>query len=392
MSFEKSLASFFKQGKSKLKSHEIRICMGNESCDIDSFVSSLVTAIHEKAIHVINMSRRIFESKGDLMHLVSLYGIDLDDLVFLERPKGAFSLEAKRHATVFKTGGEEHRLADKHVAMVLVDHHRPVPELDHCPIDLIIDHHVPGSKSLTASRIYVDVDIGSCATLVCKYIGHSLFHAKFNKQSEFESNSFCMHIAKLLMIPILVDTSNFKKVTSHFDRGEFDKLKKLAKTKKREINKIRKDLKKARLNDSGMATDLILQKDFKAYTYRGLFFGIATVKYSFKKWVDREAKENGHGGSKAAGKHLEFALNAFRREYGLDFLMLNRKNGSERLVALVNCAFERLLAEDNNFKQLDYRGFKYYKIPVEKSRKIMLPIIKDLMDRLHSLDDSKFKH
>lgn len=355
--------------------------MGSEACDIDSFVSSLVTAIHEKAIFVVNMSRRILEAKGDVMYVLNHYSIDLDDLIFLERPRGTFSIDARRVGTTFRSASDEHKLVDKKVSLILVDHHRPVPELEDCPIELIIDHHVPGERSLAAVRIYVDTIVGSCATLVTKYIGHSLFHTKFNKCTEFESPPFCKGIAGMLMIPILVDTKNFKNVTSHFDRGEFNKLKKLSKTKRRTINKMRKAIKSARRNDADLDTDIIIQKDYKGFNHRNMAFGISTVKYSFKKWVDREAKSHGAKNSKNSGKYLEFALNDFKRDQGLDFIALNRKNGNKRFFAIFNCPFERVLARENNFELKNYKGFPYYEIPVTSSRKITVPVIKKLIDR-----------
>lgn len=377
MSFPDRIKAFFKFCKDKIKDHDVTVCMGSEACDTDSFVCSLVTAIHENCIMVVNMSRKVFEAKGDLLKLCSYYKISADDLIFIEKPKGSFSLEARKLATVFKIGKEEYKIKDKKISLILVDHHKPIQEFQGCHIDLIIDHHPLSDSSLNARRIYVDIDIGSCATLVTKYIGHSLFTSKYNKQSEFESSQYCAGIAKMLMIPILLDTANFKKVTSHFDLGEFLKLRKRAKVSKKEINKMRKEIKKARLNDNDLETEIILKKDYKTFHYRGVTFGISTVKYSYEKWVDREAK---NGNSKNDGSHLEFELSNFRREEGLDFFIVNRKAGKRRFVAIVNASFEKRLAEENQFKPINYKGFNYYQIPVEKSRKLMVPILKRIID------------
>lgn len=366
MTFKKSLRTFLEHCHNKIKSDTILVCMGNESCDIDSFVSSLVVAMHEEAIFVVNISRHILESKGDVMHILNQYNINLDQLIFLERSKGRDAVDA-----VFRIGKEEHRLIDKRVILILVDHHEPVPELSGNEIDLIIDHHMLEKQSLGSRRIYADVDVGSCATLVCKYIGHSLFHSKFTKNSYFASDDFCAGIAKLLMIPISIDTSNFKKVTSHFDRGEFKKLSKLADFSKKKMNKLRKKIKKMRLNDDNLDNEIILMKDYKEFQHKGLIFGIATVKYSFKEWADRE-------------KCLESVFNDFRMSRCLDFLMINRKNGSKRFLAVINVSFENLMAKENDFRVIDHKYLHYYEIPVNKSRKIMVPIIKELIDRTYT--------
>ncbi|KAI5168701.1 exopolyphosphatase [Pancytospora epiphaga] len=381
MTFETELDRFLKSCREKIKGTSITICMGSEACDLDSFVSSLVVAIHENAILVINLSRKILESKGDLMYFINHYNINLEHLIFLERPRGAFSLEARRLGTTFRTGKDEYKLTEKKVRLILTDHHSPVPELRDSVIELIIDHHILGERSLAASRIYADISVGSCCTLVSKYIGHTLFHSKFKKDPLFESVLLCRGVAEMLTVPIMVDTKNFKKVASHFDKGEFNKLKKLAKIKKRKINKFRKQIKKERLNDESLKTEVIVQKDYKAFSYGGFEFGIGTVKYPFKRWVDREAKEHGSVNSKHAGKYLEQGLTDFRRNQGLDFIAINRKAGTKRYFGIFNCPFERVLADENNFVAEEYKGFRYYKIPVATSRKLMVPIIKRLIDK-----------
>lgn len=162
MSFEDDLEHFFKGCREAIKEKNVALCMGSEACDIDSFVSSLVTAVHEKAIFVVNLSRKVLEAKGDVMYVIKRYKINLDHLIFLERPRGAFTLEARRLGTSFRVGKDEYKLADKNIRLILADHHSPVPELQNCPIELIIDDHVLGERSLAASRIYADTAVGSC--------------------------------------------------------------------------------------------------------------------------------------------------------------------------------------------------------------------------------------
>ena len=324
MEFTSKIKSFLKLCKKRLESNELLICLGNEAYDTDSFISSLVIALHEKAIFVVNMSKRIIENKGDIMYVCKYIGIELDDLIFLETPLGIFSHDARKLATYLKVGNQEYYLSNKRISLILVDHHRPILELDNCDIDLIVDHHLLSAPSLKARRIYVDVDIGSCATLVSKYIGHSLFKKKHNKHSEFESMKFCMGIAKLLTIPIILDTNNFKKVTCHFDKGEFKKLKALSKSKRREIYKTTKDIKAARKNDIILENDMILLKDMKRYEHKGFVSAYSTISYKFEKWVDREAKKLGMENSKDKGNVLEMAFKSFKRENGCDFILIGK--------------------------------------------------------------------
>lgn len=365
--------------KEKIKASEILISIGSEACDPDSFVCSLIMAIHEKAIPVINMPRCIFESKGDLAYLCSLFNLSADDFIYFETPKGKFSLQARILGSSFKVGNKSYKLEDKKVRLILVDHHRPVEELRHCELDMIVDHHALASSALLAKRIYVDIEMGSCCTLVSKVIGHSLVTGTHPKNEHFDEPQVCREFAKMLAIPIFLDTNRFRKVTSHFDRGEFKKLIKMAGVKKREMKEVVKRIKKERQNDKDLSTETILLKDFKRFDESGTVFGYSTVKYSFKKWVTREGGES----NGKAGSAFEAALHTFKRDYGLDFLLVNRKAGKKRFLILVGCPYEKKLMARGDFFPRDFKGLQYYEVPVELSRKILTPVIKEMIRKAH---------
>ncbi|ORD94895.1 PRUNE [Enterospora canceri] len=380
MDFHDKLKEYFGGNKRRLaKERDVTLCLGNEACDVDSFISSLVTAIHDNAIHVVCMNRDVFEAKGDVGYVLDHFGIDRDDLVYLERPIGNLTTEQRRDVTRLNTyeGGrlkESRRLSSYDPRLIIVDHNVPVDELKEYTIDLIVDHHELARESIRARRMYIDLDVGSCSTLISKYIGHSLTTNKANKSSDFESATFVSHIAKMLLVPIVLDTSNFKRRASHFDLGEFERLLGQSSTSRKELLAIRKGIRKGRLNDEGLPNDIIMQKDFKVYHHRGLNFGCATVKYKTKKWVERELKKN---------VNMESYLNDFRRRHGLDFLFVNRKKGRKRWLTVVNCTFEKMLAEENGFKAVEYKGLHYYKIDVKLSRKVMMPIVLKTIDRIY---------
>ena len=380
------IKKYLDECKQKITKSDVLVCLGSEACDPDSFICSIAIAIHEKGIPVVNMPRSIFESKGDIQYICSLFKISNDDLIFLERPKGSFSLGARILGSFFKVGGDSYELEDKKVKLILVDHHRPVEELRHCELDMIIDHHALGEASLFSRRIYMDIDVGSCCTLVSKFIGHSLITVKNTKNTYFEGEHFCRHLAKLLSIPILLDTNRFKKVTSHFDRGEF---KKLNKVKKKEIVQIVKTIKKKRLNDKDLDNETILLKDFKKFDKDETVFGYSTVKYSFEEWVDREAKKMSGSSGNKAGSALSSTLHSFKHDYGLDFLLVNRKAGKQRFLIIVSCLFEKKLASMHNFKAVEYKGLHYYELETALSRKILTPDIKELIHRISAVDIRK---
>lgn len=375
-----TIQMYLKKCKEKVKESQLLVCMGSEACDPDSFVSSLAIAIHEKAIPVVNMGRAIFEAKGDLQYLCSIFKISNDDLIFLTRPKGNFSLPARVLGTSLDVGDKSYKLEDRKLKLILVDHHRPVEELRHFELDMIIDHHELSEASLLSRRIYVDIDAGSCCTLVSKFIGHSLLTAKYKKNEFFKKFQFCRHLANMLAVPILLDTNRFKKVTSHFDRGEFKKLIKIAGVKKKEITAIVKKIKKKRLNDSGLESETILLKDFKKFDHDGIVFGYSTVKYPCDEWADREAKAI-HASESKSGTVLESIFHTFKRDYGLDFLLINRKFKKQRFLIMIGCPFEKRLVSMYNFVPIEYKGLSYYEIEVKLSRKILTPVIKDLIHR-----------
>lgn len=377
---------FFNLNKEKIKNQDITICIGNEACDVDSFISSLITAIHEQVIHVICMSREVFMSKGDVGFVLKYFNIDPDDLIYLEKPIGNFSLEARKVGTkfnIYKSVNnknvlvDSYKLIDKNIKLIIVDHNEPIIELNDCQMDLIIDHHALSKDSIKARRIYIDLDVGSCSTLISKYIGHSLINNTANKHKAFESKDFVSCVAKLLLVPIILDTSNFTRRASHFDIGEFEKLLHAANTTRHELKKIRKGIRKNRLNDMNLPNDIIMQKDFKIYHHRGLTFGCATVKYPVEDWIDREGK------GKNAGEHLETYFNNFRRNFGLDFLFINRKKRDKRYLIINNCTFEKILVQENDFKEVSYKGLIYYSINVALSRKIMMPIVQKTIDKFY---------
>lgn len=382
MNFLKRMKEFFDENKKRIREKDISICIGNEACDVDSFISSLVTAFHDSLIHVICMSREVFMAKGDVGYVLKHFNIDPDDLIYLEKPIGDFSTEARKLGTKFSMYKkdklvESYPLKEKNVDLCIVDHNEPIIELQDAKLDLIIDHHALSKGSVKARRIYIDLDVGSCSTLISKYIGHSLIMNTANKTDDFEDSEITQNIAKLLLVPIILDTSNFKRRASHFDVGEFEKLLRQSNVTRKEMKQIRKGIRKHRLNDADQPNDIIMQKDFKIYHHRGLTFGCATVKYPAEEWVDRE------GRGKDAGVYLEAYFNTFRRNFGLDFLFINRKKGDKRYLIINNCSFESVLAKENNFKPIEYKGLHYYEIDVKKSRKVMMPIVIETINRFY---------
>lgn len=378
--FQNRFKQFFDRNRLKINNHEITICIGNEGCDLDSFVSSLIISYAEDVIHVVNMKKEVFKAKGELMYVCDTFKIDIEDLIYLERPLGAMSQEAKEIGSCFLVGDERIPIMQKHIRLFLTDHNEPVRELQRCEISMIIDHHRLEHIVEKAKRIYIDIDVGSATTLVSKYLGHDLSRKnhciKDPKNIDPDKDTLCVSIAKLLLIPIIVDTKHLQRRTSVFDYLEYKRLKKKANVKKKFLKKERTALKKARLNDSKHTSEIILQKDFKQYYEGKITFGIATVKYDIEKWAEREGEKLKGISKEMLGVALFLVLNEFRKKMGLDFLLVGYKFKEKRYFVVINFPLIDQFADLNRFDKVEYKGLEYFSVPVETSRKIIAPIIR----------------
>lgn len=384
---KEKLESFFIKNKQKILHAQITICLGNEACDLDSFISSLVVAYAENIIHVVPMKKEVFLTKGELIYVCEKFKIDIENLIFLERPLGSFSESARRIGTYFLVDNNIHSLQDKEIKLVLTDHNQPMAELSDCEIEMIIDHHFLSNSISNAKRIYVDIDVGSATTLVSKYLGRDLskkihcFNIKTNLKKERDVTMLCAQLAKLLLIPILIDTKFLKKRTSAFDFFQYKKLKKISCLKKKELKFECKAIKKARKNDHLFETHLILQKDFKKYNLDDYTFGMSVIKYKFDKWIDREsAKISGLDPDKS-GMALYLQLQSFKEDMGLDFYFVATKINQIRTLIIIDFPFIKDLLNVEGIKKMDYKGLTYYKIDVKMTRKIFIPKILEIMVR-----------
>lgn len=388
--FSESLKVFLDLNKEKISHGEIRISMGNEACDLDSFISSLVVAYAENAIHVVNMERDVFKAKGEMVWVCDKFGIDIDDLIFFSRPTAHFSPKARKIGAYFDAADGKHSISEKRIMLLLTDHNKPVEEFDDCEIELIIDHHVLSHNISFAKRVYIDLDVGSATTLVSKYLGKDLtskshcalsHRGKNGLSSDENRNALCASFAVLLLIPILADTGFLRKRTSEFDISEYKRLKAIARVTERELKGIIKALKHARRNDHEHETNLILQKDFKRFQYRNYSFGGSTVKYPFEEWADREGgKISGVSGDNI-GMALMLQLESFRKRMGLDFFFVGTKNKGIRNIIFVNFPFIRSLVKRKKLKSIEYKGLEYYDADKKLTRKILVPVILDIINK-----------
>ena len=404
--FEERLKKYFENNKKNIKKKEILISIGNEGCDLDSFISSLIIGYSENAIQIVNMKKEIFLCKDEINYICKTFKININNLIFLERPI--------KKDIYFLIGKNKIYLKEKKIRLILLDHNKPISELKDCKIEMIIDHHKINNEIKNCNKIFINTDVGSNCTIVSKYLENSFFKKNeiqiknsFDKNIEIinkENNDFFSIFAKLLVLPIIIDTNNFIRRTSEIDIFEYNKLLKQSKIKKKEIKKICKKIKKLRKKDEKYKTEIILQKDFKIYVMKDIKFGSSTVKYNFKEWIDREEykkkieeKKNNYKNKnininkknilkKSENKIKKNLLtNEFKnhlKNFELDFLFVIYKKKNERFLCEINFPYIKEFSKKYNFNKLFYRDFIYYKIPEEFSRKILIPLVKDFINEI----------
>lgn len=375
--FSKIINNFLILGQEKIQKDEIiNISIGNESCDLDSFVSSMFTSFMTNTIHVVNMKREIFETKGELMWLCKRFEIELENLTFLEIPIEIENLEKRKEKSFFRVKDKKILLKNKVVNMNLTDHNRVVAELEDGDIKTIIDHHQLSKYVSKAETYIIDTRVGSATTLVLDFFRKDFKKLNCKKKSiGMENGNFCSKLADFLLIPIVIDTKNLKKRASFLDKKKYNKLRKISKKNKKDLITIRKEIKKARRIDKKQSTEQILSKDFKKFKFNNIVFGSSTIKYDFHKWINREYS------TKDAGSLLFEDLKKFMSKLNLDFYFVTTKLKGRRYVISINSAIFEDISIRKNFSEINYKGMKYYEVPVEFSRKIMVPEIEGEIER-----------
>ncbi|CAB3252193.1 unnamed protein product [Arctia plantaginis] len=272
---------YFITALTKLNTHEyneLTIVLGNESCDLDSSVSSIVYAIflnwqynqikckvctreHRPGsvkddifVPILNVDRSDYELKTEVAYLLRKYGIYESNLIF--RDDHDMQILISRTKT----------------KVVLVDHH-VMANRDQFLIPLvteIIDHR-PLDKSKwpykadTRSTIQT---VGSCATLVAQRI--KTLGALVAKDVDF-FNAYPV-CSKLLYATIILDTVNFSKEVNKarvLDEEIILFLESLIKpddyTAERE--RTLDSLVRARSDVSKLTADQLLKKDVKVVSH-----------------------------------------------------------------------------------------------------------------------------
>ncbi|XP_011299276.1 protein prune homolog isoform X2 [Fopius arisanus] len=230
---------------------EIWVILGNETCDLDSAVCSLVLGLFvhsmlEKTgtknfgvIPVLNIPKREFKIKTEVVFYLQHHGIHLEDLTYRDEIK------------LNNVSNE------KKLKLCLVDHHT-LNEQDTSLADSVvqvIDHRPQDPNWLWTGRDINLEKVGSCATLVAKRI--------------FEENPAIIdsQISNLLQGPILVDTCNLSAEAGRATSLDIEIMEKLESLMQKKGTKTRDEIHSLILNAktdiSSLSPEDLLIKDLK---------------------------------------------------------------------------------------------------------------------------------
>ncbi|XP_042908214.2 exopolyphosphatase PRUNE1 isoform X1 [Parasteatoda tepidariorum] len=259
-----AMENYLKKQKEKLKDEKgvFKVVMGNESCDLDSVVSSLVFAYFlykvnkttEFIVPVLNVCGKDLLLRTEVVYFLKKTNIDLEHLMCEEDIN-------------LQTLKDQNRLK-----LIIVDHNALSEEQTSLQgtIVQIIDHHKINNPE-TISRIDSKIeDVGSCSTLIAEEI------LKF-------PNLIDSQIALLLLGTILLDTvclqESAKRVTEK-DKVVAAKLEKYIK----DINKeeLFQELLHAKFDTSNLSPEQLLRKDTKYISNGATNVAIASLPLLLK--------------------------------------------------------------------------------------------------------------
>ncbi|XP_013793043.1 exopolyphosphatase PRUNE1-like isoform X2 [Limulus polyphemus] len=224
---------------------EVHVVLGNESCDLDSAVASVVTAflLHQKkselkcaVLPVLNIVRRDFRLRTEVTFFLQKTNIPFDLLIF----KDEIDLEKLRK--------------EKRLCLTLVDHN--VLSADQQCLEeavvRVIDHHKLECRD---RRMRCDMTVemvGSCCTLVAE------------KMFTTCPSVIDQQIAMLLYGTILLDTVCLLKEAKRATEKDINIVIKLE-TKLEKVTRIEvfEALQKAKFDLSGLTFEEMLRKDLK---------------------------------------------------------------------------------------------------------------------------------
>ncbi|XP_067132645.1 exopolyphosphatase PRUNE1 [Centruroides vittatus] len=237
---------------------QVHVVLGNEACDLDSVVSTLVTAYLFQNLNlafgiivfpVINVPREDLRIRTEVTYFLTKLNIPLDLLIC----KDEFDFERLHN--------------DGNLSVILVDHNVLAPSDSFLEMSVIriIDHHV--QENIVKDKYDVTIElVGSCATLVAEKV--------FEKLPDILDTQIAMLLYGTIIFDTVCLNENAKRVTSK-DMEIASKLESLLK----DVNKeeIFQEIKKAKFDVSDLTFDELLRKDLKVISNNTINIAISSL-------------------------------------------------------------------------------------------------------------------
>ena len=282
------------------KLNKLCIVFGNEACDLDSMVSSLITAYYHSAdtisqltnnsntidtitIPLCNMKYDDYMLRGEASYAFDKAGIKQSDLLFLND----INLQAYQ------------QLLQSNLQIILVDHNKLAEQQSYLNNNVfgIYDHHVD-SQQHNDIPIRIIETVGSCVTLPTA----ELIHHKSSMLLQYTNKGLC----ELIECVILLDTDNMSKQTKKATQKDIDTLAWLDATIHQSEYKL---LKQLRSDVSQLNTIQLLNRDTKYSMNEIAPHAIASLPISLQQLQTQD-------------NHYLNALNEFCQQHKLSFAIV----------------------------------------------------------------------
>ncbi|KAF9369334.1 hypothetical protein CPB97_003673, partial [Podila verticillata] len=281
---------------------QVILVTGNESADLDSFISALTTAFF-LAHHFISTS-----DPGTLTPIV---------LPFVNIPRADLALRSdveyvlttnKVDASLLFFRDDLPRLTQippTHLSLFLVDHNKVADSMDMFPASKVIgliDHHKDEGLYRDANPRRIEV-VGSCSTLVAdeffvKAVNQAPCLASDSRTDGAVLPDWAQQVSRMLLGPILIDTQDLdparKKVTP-LDQSLAKTL--LPYTGWDNFQDLYRRIDEARSDTSRLSAYDLLRKDYKEWvvhrvtTGEAIKVGISSAVGLLSKYVARDGQE-----------------------------------------------------------------------------------------------------
>lgn len=368
----------------------LRFVTGNQLADMDSVVSSIIYAYfyhkrfpkNQPYLPLVNIPRDELRLRRDIEVHLNSYGISEKHLFFLE------DLEQFLDSN------------SNHVELVLVDHCNlqgkellNLQKENRIKVTGIIDHHADEGVFPDANPRIIHSN-GSCSSMV------------FNYWTSEHLDLALPEVVRLLLGPLLIDTSNMTQKVEEEDVKAFNAYKKVLRFdfQSAEMDGLVYDtlyarLKKAKKDLEGYSFYDVLRKDYKQFAFadskRTVHIGFSSlgksVKWILGKYSSGEIARTFDEISKNFGLDIIVITTSYTKkendEYTREFCYSYKDSAFEKLASFADVLElnDEIYGGEKVKKDIaavrDHRPFQVYnQVNIKASRKQVVPAVKDIVE------------